>query len=225
MRRMFGRIAERYEIANSFMSLFQDGRWRREGIRNLSAQPADLILDAGAGTGDITREIIRQYSTAKVVAVDLTSEMLQLAKARSDSSQASWVIADALALPFKQGVFDGVISGFLFRNLPDITTGIKEQARVLKPGKRLAAVDTTPPRDNILKPFIEFYIRFIVPVIGRVVSGQDLPYDYLSESTRKHVSAEKLADLMCENGLEQVSFVRRTFGAAAIHTGKKPGAG
>jgi len=224
MRRMFGRIADRYEIANRFMSLFQDGRWRKEGIRKLSVQSGDLILDAGAGTGDLTREILRQYPTAKVVAVDLTSEMLQLAKARSDSSQASWVIADALALPFKQDVFDGVISGFLFRNLPDITTGIQEQARVLKQAKRLVAVDTTPPQNNILKPFIEFYIRFIVPVIGRVVSGQDLPYDYLSESTRKHVSAEKLVELMRENGLEQVSFVRRTFGAAAIHTGKKPGA-
>lgn len=222
MQEMFGGIAGRYELVNSLMSLFQDEGWRRHGVNLLAAKPGHLILDVGTGTGNLAREVLRQIPGARVVACDLTHEMMRYGVDRSPADQVSWVVCDAQALPFAGLSFNGVISGFLFRNLPNVMLGLSEQFRILKPGSRFVTIDTTPPRNNILKPFILFYIKAIIPLIGQLVTGNGKAYAYLSESTRTYISAEKLAGFMKEAGFVSVDFIRKTFGAAAIHSGRKP---
>ncbi len=221
---MFTRIAPRYDRMNRLMTGGQDLAWRREVIRRAGLRPGARLLDLGAGTGDLTREARRQQPGVRALAADFTLEMMRVGQA-SDIQAArpplDWSAADAARLPFPAATFDAAVSGFLLRNVTDLPRVLSEQYRVLKPGGRIVTLDTTPPPDNALAPFIRFHLHTVIPTLGRLLAGQPEAYAYLPDSTENFLPPERLAARLMEAGFAQVGFVRRMFGTIAIHWGVK----
>ena len=132
VRDLFSRIAGRYDLMNRLMTAGQDVVWRKEVIRLAGLQAGKALLDIGAGTGDLSQEAQRQQPGAKVFAADFTLEMMQVGQRRGNVH--NWLAADALKLPFPDGVFEAVVSGFLVRNVASVEGSLAEQFRVLKDG-------------------------------------------------------------------------------------------
>lgn len=221
VRGMFARISGRYNLLNRLMTFGRDQSWRREAISRLEIQPEQLILDAGSGTGDIALEIIKTEPTVRVFAADLTIEMIKVGRNRHDAEKINWVVADAQALPFSNNTFNAVISGYLLRNVPDVDIALTEQFRVVSASANFVSLDTTPPRRNLLYPFIKFYLKVVIPTLGKMITGDSAAYTYLPETTAHFLSAEALADRILQAGFTGVHFTRRMFGSMAIHWGKK----
>ena len=222
VRSMFGRIAQRYDLLNRIMTFGQDKRWRKEAIEKLEIKQNSTIIDVGTGTGDLALEIARTHPGVRIIACDFTPQMLSIAKQRETSGQIDWVIADVQNLPFPKNVFDAAISGFLLRNVSDIKRTLEQQFRVLSSGGRFACVDTTPQKSGLFSAATRFYLKRIIPLIGRLLSGSPQDYHYLSTSTIEFLTAEELAESMLKSGFEVLGFERRMFGSTAIHWGKKP---
>ncbi len=222
VRAMFARIASRYDLMNRLMTAGQDVRWRREVIRRAALNPGDRLLDLGAGTGDLAFEALRQQPACRPLAGDFTLEMMQVGRRRAAGQRVLWAGTDALHLPFPEATFDAVVSGFLLRNVADLDQALREQYRVLKPGGRWVALDTTPPRPNLLWPFIQIHFRLVIPLLGALLAGDPDAYRYLPNSTTHFVPAEELAQRVEAVGFRQVGFRRRMFGTIAIHWAVKP---
>ena len=221
MQDMFGRIAARYDLMNRLMTFGQDQRWRRFVVQQARLKPGGWLLDIATGTGDIAFEARHQVPSVRVVAADLTLPMMRVGQRRNGAGGLAWQAADTLHLPYTEAVFDAVTSGYLFRNVPDIPGALAEQVRVLKPGGWLVTLDTTPPPHNLLRPFIGLHLRYVIPLLGRIVTGQRDAYRYLPESTLGFKTADELAALMRAAGLEQVQYKRFMFGTMAVHWGQK----
>ena len=218
---MFSRIAPRYDLMNRVMTGGQDLRWRREVIRLATVPAGGRLLDLGAGTGDLAREALRQEPEANIVAADFTLGMMRAGQGHPESPDLFWCGADALHLPFPDECFDAIVSGFLLRNVVDIRDSLKEQLRVLKAGGRWVALDTTRPRQNLLFPFVLLHLHYIIPSLGRVLTGQADAYRYLPESTENFLLAEQLASRLSDAGFKDVGFQRYMLGTVAIHWGRK----
>ncbi|MEI7987675.1 MAG: ubiquinone/menaquinone biosynthesis methyltransferase [Chloroflexota bacterium] len=221
VRNLFGRIAGKYDLLNRLMTFGQDISWRKEAIRHLTLPEHGWVLDIGAGTGDFALEIRENNPQLRIVASDLTIEMVEIGRKRPHGEQVSWIIADALHLPFAKNSFERVVSGFLLRNVADVNQALNEQFRCLLPGGYFASLDTTQPSTNILSPFIKIYLRVVIPTLGRFIAGVPEAYLYLPESTENFLKAEELAKRIRSAGFKSVNFVRRMFGTAAIHWGEK----
>lgn len=218
---MFTQIAPHYDLMNRLMTVGQDAVWRKQVIRRARLTPGSSLLDLGSGTGDLAGEALRQYPEIKVVAADFTLQMMLFGKKRYPSRNLGWSAADARRLPFPDQAFDAVVSGFLLRNVVDLSQSLAEQHRVLKPGGRLVALDTTPPAHNILAPFIRVHLHTIIPTLGRLISGKAEAYQYLPDTTENFLQAERLASRLVSAGFQRVGFVRLMFGTIAIHWGIK----
>ena len=221
VQRMFGRIAPHYDLMNRLMTFGQDARWRREAVRKLEIPAGAAILDAGAGTGDISLHIRHTRPDVRVIACDLTPAMIRVGRKRTGAEKILWVAADARHLPFARERFDGVISGYLLRNVGDLDRALAEQHRVMKPGGRWVSLDTTPPQKNILQPFLRFHLQVIIPLLGRLVAGDAEAYRYLPDSTEGFLEAGCLAGRIRAAGIGSVGYVRRMLGTMAIHWGHK----
>ena len=217
----FTRIAGRYDLLNRLMTLGQDKNWRHVTIQKLEPQALKCVLDIGSGTGDFAIELKVDWPQLTVIAADFTAEMIRVGKKRYKKNDVNWVIADAQHLPFKKEAFDGVISGYLFRNVPDINLALSEQNRVLTSPGKFAALDTTPPAKNLLLPFIKIHLHFIIPLLGKIFTGDSEAYQYLPDSTENFLPADKLAGKIREHGFKSVNFVKKMFGTMAIHWGEK----
>ncbi len=217
---MFERIAPHYDLLNRLMTAGQDRRWRHQVIR-LSGLPEDgRLLDLGAGTGDLSGEALRQHPYSRPLAADITPAMLRVGQPRY-VGRLDWCAADALHLPFPAESFDAVVSGFLLRNVVDLPQALSEQQRVLKPGGRLVALDTTRPHRSLLTPLIRFYMHTIIPFLGKIISGQPDAYHYLPETSEGFLPAEELQAQIAAAGFRQVEFHRLMFGTIAIHWARK----
>lgn len=221
VRRMFARIASRYDLLNRLMTFGRDRAWRTEAISHLRPVADQTILDLGSGTGDLALQILDTAPGLVVIAADLTLEMMLVGKTRPGGEKIMWVVADAGNLPFPTEAFAGVISGYLLRNVPDVDACLAEHYRVTTPAGRIVSLDTTPPRRNLLLPFIRFYLKFIIPLLGKLVAGDSEAYTYLPETTARFLTAEVLAERIRQAGYTVEGFVRRMAGTMAIHWGRK----
>jgi len=223
---MFARIAGRYDLMNRLMTAGRDQAWRRRVV-DLAALPSGgCLLDLGSGTGAIAFEALRRRPDALVIGADFTLEMMRLGQVKSMEtrparSAPAWVGADALRLPFPENTFDAVTSGFLMRNVVDVEAGFAEQRRVVKPGGRVVCLETSPPPDNALRPFIDFHLHRVIPFLGRVITGQADAYRYLPASTRAFLTPEALGAIMEKVGLREVRYERWMFGTVTILVGVK----
>ena len=220
VQRMFTRIAGRYDLMNRLMTGGQDVRWRRQVIRQARLRENASLLDLGTGTGDLAREALSAFPKARVVGADFTLEMMRVGRG---NYPLDFSTADALHLPFGDESFDAVVSGFLMRNVIDIQKALEEQFRILTNGGRIVILDTTRPRRNILSPFIWIHMHFIIPALGKLLTGVGEAYRYLPETTEGFLTAEELAARMASVGFKQVGFRRYMFGTVAIHWAEKPG--
>ena len=221
VRGIFTRIAPRYDLMNRLMTGGQDLRWRKEVIRRACLPPQALLLDLGAGTGDLAREALRQHPDCHPLASDFTLAMMHKGKKRPHAPR-DWAAADALSLPFGPNHFDAIVSGFLLRNVVDLPQALREQYRALKPGGWWVALDTTRPHPNLLSPFIRFHMHRIIPFLGWLLTRQVDAYTYLPDSSENFLRAEELAAHLAAAGFRQVGFRRRMAGTIAIHWGQKP---
>jgi demethylmenaquinone methyltransferase/2-methoxy-6-polyprenyl-1,4-benzoquinol methylase len=218
---LFSRIASRYDFVNHLMTGWQDNRWRRFAVKQLELPPSALLLDLGSGNGQIVHEVGRQFPDCTCIAADLTLEMMRFGQKKKLPIQANWTAADAGYLPFQEGIFDGVISGFLTRNLGDIPGGLKSKYRILKTGGRISILDTTKPKDHFLAPFIRFYMTSIIPIIGGIFTGNKEAYNYLNKSTEGFLRAEQLAAYLAAVGFKKVTYHQFAFGMITVHWGEK----
>jgi demethylmenaquinone methyltransferase/2-methoxy-6-polyprenyl-1,4-benzoquinol methylase len=218
---MFSRIAGRYDLLNRLMTFGRDRAWRRQVVGEAALEPGARLLDLGTGTGDIAFEALRRTERLVAVGADFTLPMMLAGRARPGGGRVLWCGADALRLPFPDATFDAVTSGYLLRNVADQLGAFREQARVVRPGGRVVCLDTSPPPANLARPLILFHLRFVIPLLGRLVAGDAEAYRYLPESTRRFKTPEELAALMREAGLVEVRWRSFMFGTIAVHAGRR----
>jgi demethylmenaquinone methyltransferase / 2-methoxy-6-polyprenyl-1,4-benzoquinol methylase len=217
---LFSHIAHHYDLMNRLITGGQDAAWRREVIQRAAILPQARLLDLGAGTGDLAREALRQHPDCKALAADFSLGMMHRG-AKRKGAILTWSAADALQLPFANATFDVVVSGFLLRNVADLQQALKEQYRVLKPGGRWTALETTRPYRHWLAPLVSFYMQRVIPHLGQIVAGERQAYTYLPKTTASFVRSEELAARLAVAGFREVAFRRFNFGTVAIHWGKK----
>lgn len=221
VQNMFDRIAGRYNLMNRLMTGGQDIRWRRFVVQQAKIPVGGQLLDLATGTGDIGFEAIKAVPGIYVVGADFSLGMMIVGKKLPLGAQMDWCGADALQLPFPDNTFNAVTSGYLMRNVIDIPRTLKEQLRVLKPGGRIVVLDTSPPPNNWMRPLIEIHLRYIIPTLGRIISGNPDAYQYLPSSTQAFKTPDELATIMREAGVRNVSYQSFMFGTMAVHWGEK----
>lgn len=219
VQKMFNRIAKRYDLMNTLMTGGRDKAWRKRVVKLAKLKTDEKVLDLGTGTGVLTRELLRVHPAENIIAADFSLDMMLMGK---HWGGAHLTCADAMYLPFADAQYDVVVSGFLVRNVANLTRVLAEQFRVLKPGGRLVILDATQPRKNLVAPLANLYLKYAIPVLGKLVTGQTAAYKYLPESTINFLTAEVLAEKITEAGFEQVGFEIRMLGTMAIHTALKP---
>ena len=224
VQEMFDRIAGRYDLLNRIISGGQDMKWRRFAVQVAELPAGGRLLDLAAGTGDIAFEALERSPKAQVIGADFSLGMMRVGRRREPHGpKVAWMGADALALPYADESFDAVVSGYLMRNVSDIPWALAEQWRVLKPGGRIVILDTSPPPDNALKPFILLHLKLGVPMLGRLIGGEAAAdaYQYLPKSTQAFKTEHELKALVESAGFGEVEFKGFMFSTIAVHWGVK----
>ena len=225
VRRTFSEIAPRYDLLNHVLSLNIDRAWRRRAIAALGweRRPAGTYLDLCAGTLDVGAELARRPGfTGLVLGADFAEPMLRAGSAKVAGVALAPVVADALQLPVAAGSVAGAIVAFGIRNVADLDAALLEAHRVLAPGGRFAILEFSLPRARVIGAAYRAYFRFVLPVIGRLVSGHPTAYRYLPDSVARFPVEEELARRMTAAGFAGVHWQSLTFGIAALHVGEKP---
>jgi demethylmenaquinone methyltransferase/2-methoxy-6-polyprenyl-1,4-benzoquinol methylase len=217
VRAMFGRIAQRYDLANHVLSGGADFWWRRRAAKIIEGWRPKRVLDLATGSGDLALAIQRRLPDATVVAADFSPEMLDVARRKGVRET---VLADALRLPFASGSFDCVTVAFGLRNMADWDVALGEMSRVLRAGGHLLVLDFSLPT-GALRPAYRFYLHRCLPMLASLVTGQKAAYDYLGRSIEKFPSGGKMVELIEKNGFATALAEPLTAGIATIYTAEK----
>jgi demethylmenaquinone methyltransferase / 2-methoxy-6-polyprenyl-1,4-benzoquinol methylase len=227
VRDMFSAIARRYDFLNHLLSFNIDTLWRQRAAAKLGSvllKSDGLCLDLCCGTGDLALKI-SQRGVAQIVACDFSHPMLQLGRhkisKRNQSGRIHLIEGDGLRLPFRSLVFDAVAIAFGLRNLDNVTSGLSEMARVLKPGGTLVVLEFSKPTNAMFDKIFQFYFFRILPQIGSLFSRHQDAYSYLPRSVRRFPDQRELTEMLIRCGFGKVSYVNLSGGIAAIHFGEK----
>ena len=217
---MFDRIARRYDFVNRVISLGLDQRWRRRTVAALQLGDRPRVLDLATGTGDLAICIAKSRDNAQVIGLDPSTEMLAVARTtverRGLADRIELVVGDAQQLPYASCEMDAATIAFGIRNVPDRAAALREMARVVRPGGRIAILELGEPRGRVLGRVARFHTHHVVPRIGALLSGKR-EYHYLQRSIAAFPPAEEFAALMQRCGLHVVEVVPLSFGACTLY--------
>lgn len=220
VQRMFSRIAHRYDLLNALLSFHRDQYWRACAVAGLSLRGDEAILDVATGTGKLADELRRHVGTkGRVVGIDFCREMLYRAKAAHGAAEL--VLATAEEAPFSDNSFDGATIGFALRNAAEIERMLLETTRVVRIGGRVVCLEFSRPRHRVFQTLHKLYLSVILPIVGRVISGDKEAYIYLPRSIMEFHEPGQLQGIMQNAGLVDVDFRLLTCGVVAIYTGTK----
>jgi len=222
VEQMFNKIAQKYDLFNDIITFGMHRQWKRFVARQTELHDEQSCLDLCCGTGDIAREVLRQYPSSQVTGLDFSEEMLNIAESKNTSEKAvKYVTGDAMNIPFKNEVFDAVTIGFGMRNVQDISQFLREILRVLKPEGVLVSLDVGKVRIPILTELNHFYFFHIVPLIGKLIMPGGEIFKYLPESSLEYPNQDCLKKLMIETGFKKVDFHNFVFGSSTVHVAYK----
>lgn len=222
VRAMFGRIAHRYDLLNRVLSLGIDRGWRKALLKRAGSLQGALVVDSACGTGDLSLVFAR--AGARVIGVDFTHEMLVCAGPKSKDARTLFVHADGLALPVESSVADHASIAFGIRNVADRLQGLRELARVVKPGGQVLVLEFSMPKGRCLGSLYRFYFTRILPRIGGLISGDAAAYRYLPDTVLSWPDPEAFQKEMESVGLVDCGFQPLTGGIACLSYGSVPGA-
>jgi demethylmenaquinone methyltransferase/2-methoxy-6-polyprenyl-1,4-benzoquinol methylase len=222
---LFSIIAHRYDLLNHLLSLNIDRRWRKELVRCAGAKRGEKILDVCTGTGDVAICFTQNNEVAEIVGVDLSQEMLQVARRKTRSNgpgrRITLIEADALHLPFDDNRFDKVTIAFGLRNMEDHGRGISEMVRVLKKGGFLLILEFSPPRNDLFGVCYQLCLKTVIPAVGGIMSGSSRAYRHLSSSIASFPKPDEIMRLMEAGGLKKLQAQGLTSGIAYLYRGEK----
>lgn len=222
--RMFDSISGKYDFLNHFLSLGIDIRWRKKAVKLLAENNPKLILDVATGTGDFAVETLK-LNPDQVIGVDISEGMLEVGrkkmKDRGYDRKIDLRLGDSENLPFEGNKFDAVIVAFGVRNFENLEKGLAEMHRVLKPGGRMVVLEFSKPRSFPFKQIYNFYFKFILPKIGRLISRDSAAYTYLPESVQAFPDGNEFITILNRIGFNKTSCQPLTFGISSLYTGIK----
>jgi len=227
---MFDRIAPRYDLVNRVLSLGLDKRWRRRVVRELGLGPKPSakskwfgqrprVLDVATGTGDLAITLANACAGATVIGLDPSANMLAIARdkvaKRGLAERVTLVEGDAQALPQKNCEIDAATIAFGIRNVPDRGRALRELARVVRPGGRIAVLELGEPRPGVFGAMARLHSHHLVPRIGALLGGSR-EYKYLQKSVAAFPPPDEFAALMRANGLDVLEIIPLTFGVCTL---------
>lgn len=223
---VFHKVADRYDLMNDMMSggmhrLWKDIMVARLGPPRQGSRPYE-VLDMAGGTGDVAQRIINSsHGYAKVTISDINEDMLRVGAERAKSwrypGQAEFVVANAEELPFEDGRFDAYTIAFGIRNVPRIDRALKEAHRVLKRGGRLLVLEFSEVQMPVLDKVYDLFSDHLIPPMGKMVTGDAQPYQYLVESIRQFPKPEAFCEMISTAGFRRVEHSALTGNIAALH--------
>lgn len=221
---MFDAIAPKYDLLNRVLSGGIDQKWRKKVIRLIMETNPDRVLDVATGTADLAIMAARN-GAPKTVGVDISEEMLAVGRKKIDAKGLSEKVVlqsgDAEKLPFSDAQFDAAMVAFGVRNFEDLDEGLSQIHRILRKGGRLVVLEFSRPAAFPIKQLYAFYNKYILPLIGRMISGDQGAYTYLPESIAVFPEGEEFLDHMKKAGFKNVRDKRLTFGVASIYVGER----
>jgi demethylmenaquinone methyltransferase / 2-methoxy-6-polyprenyl-1,4-benzoquinol methylase len=225
VRALFATIADRYDFITVALSYGQDQRWKRRLIALAAPPPGARALDLATGTGDIAFALAA--TGARVVGLDITLRMIELARAKTsvarplpplrEASALHFLVGDMLALPFPSASFDVVTTGYGLRNVPNLSTAIDEIGRVLTPGGQMLSLDFNRPANRIVRSVYLAYLTMVGATLGWILHRDPDTYRYIPASIRQYPGAEAVARLFEARGFTRVRTYPVLGGLMAIH--------
>jgi len=215
---MFDRIAGLYDRMNGVMTAGLHHAWRRRAADLASLEPGQRALDVATGTGDLAIELARRVSPGgEVIGTDFSERMLE--RARAKAPEIRFERANVLTLPYAENEFDAATVGFGARNFADLQRGLREMARVVRPGGRVVVLEITTPQRPALSSFFRLWFDRAVPALGRL-AGDPSAYSYLPSSVRRFPGPPELAAAMAQAGLMRIRYILTAGGIIALHVGE-----
>jgi demethylmenaquinone methyltransferase / 2-methoxy-6-polyprenyl-1,4-benzoquinol methylase len=224
---MFDAIAPRYDLLNHLLSVGLDRRWRARAVDELSLETGARVLDLCTGTGDLAVAAVRRGTASSVVGVDFAGEMLKRARrkviGRELARAITLVRGDATAIPLRNASCDATTIGFGIRNVADPAAALAEIARVLRPGGRLAILEFGQPRIPGIRTMYAWYFRYLLPLVGRLVSRHRSAYSYLPASVGTFPPPPEFVRLIAAAGFSRVRTVPLTLGIVYLYVADRRG--
>lgn len=221
---MFNNISKKYDFLNHFLSLGIDITWRKKAVKMLAADKPKLILDIATGTGDFAIEALA-LNPDKIIGVDISEGMLaegrKKLKKRKLDDRIELQTGDSERLLFEDNKFDAVIVSFGVRNFENLEKGLRDMYRVLKPGGKTVIVEFSKPKKFPMKQGYNFYFKYILPQIGKIVSKDNAAYTYLPESVQAFPDGEDFLTVLKKVGFKNTQCKPLTFGISSIYIGQK----
>ncbi len=226
VRSVFASVAGKYDVMNDLMSFGVHRLWKRFALSLTGLKAGQCALDVAGGTGDLALGMLRQVGkSGRVVLSDINARMLERGRDRLLDAgmvgNVECIVADAEHLPFDAASFDCVTIGFGLRNVTDKAAALRSMHRVLKPGGQLLVLEFSTPVAPGLKPAYDAYSFKVLPLLGRLVAGDEASYRYLAESIRMHPGQETLLEMLQSAGFGQTRYHNLSGGIVALHRGYK----